>query len=92
MDADRGVVDRAIEEGCVSAGPAPIARVTARISAAVWIPVFCLVVFSDECLEVLAVSLVSSSSIAHFTRANSLIVNSNPLFFIAGLIDSEDPI
>ena len=92
MDTDLCVVSRAVDVVWVGAGQAPIARVTARIPTAVWIPVFCLVVFSDECLEVLAVSLVSSSSIAHFTRANSLIVNSNPLFFIAGLIDSEDPI
>ena len=92
MDADLGVVSLALFVVCVSAGPAPIARVTARISASVGIPVFCAVAFLHECLEVFAVSHVSSSSIVDFTRTDSLIVNSNPLCFSAGLIHGENPV
>ena len=91
MDADVCVISLAFEVVCVSAGQATIARVTARIPAAVRIPVFCAVVYSDECLEVLAVFYVIRC-IVHFTGANSLIVNCNILFFCAGLIDSEDPV
>ena len=92
MDADLCVVSRAVKIVCVSAGLASIARVTARIPTAVRIPVFCAVVLSNECLEVLAVSAVRRSSIVDFSGANSLIVNCNILFFSAGLIDGEDPV
>ena len=91
VDADLCVVFLAFEVVCVSAGPAPIARVTARISAAVRIPVFCLVVYSDECLEVLAVCFVMKVFV-NFFRADGLFENCNILCFSAGLIDGEDPV
>ena len=91
MDADLCVVFLAFDEVCVSAGPAPIARVTARIPAAVRIPIFCAVVFSDEFLEVLAVSCVVKAFV-NFFRADGLSENCNILFFSAGLIDGEDPV
>ena len=92
MDADVCVISLAFEVVCVSAGQATIARVTARIPAAVRIPVFCAVVYSDECLEVLAVFYVIPISIVDFTGANSVIVNCNIFCFSAGLIDGEDPV
>ena len=91
VDADLNVVSCAGEVFWVGAGQAAIAGVTAGIAAVVRIPVFSLVVFSDECLEVLAVFIVIKVFV-HFSGANGLIVNSNQLFFSAGLIDGEDSV
>ena len=91
MDADIDVVSLAWDVVRVRAGPTPIAWVTARIPAAVRIPVFCAVVLSHECLEVLAISCVVKVFVNYF-RADGLFKNSNILFFSAGLIDGEDPV
>ena len=91
MDADLCVVSRAVDVVWIGAGQAPIARLTAGILAVVRIPILGLVVFLDECLEVLAVCFVIRVFV-HFSGANGLIVNSNQLFFSAGLIDGEDSV
>ena len=91
VDADLGVVSRAVDIVWVGAGQAAIARVTAGLPAVVRIPVVGVVVFSAEGFQVLAVGFVIKVSVNLF-RADGLIENLNILCFCASLIDGEDPV
>ena len=92
VDADLGVVFCTSEVVRVSTGQAAIARVTAGLCAAVRIPVVGLVVFPDECSEVLAVSSVMSSPIVYLPGADCLIVHLHIFFLSASLIDGENTV
>ena len=56
------------------------------------IPVVCAIVFLDDCVEVLTISLVICESIVNFPGADGLIVYLYIFFFGAPLIDGEDPV
>ena len=95
VDADCLVVLCTMEEVGVCAGQAAIARLTARLSAVVRIPVFGFVIFSDPCaeaFEVFAFYCVTSFSDDYLSLsgADGLIVYLNVFFFSAILIDGKE--
>ena len=91
MDADLVVVFGAVEVVWVGASLTAIARFTAGFSAVMGIPVFGCVMFSHECIQVIAISFVNIA-FANFTNADGVNVHLNILFLRAFLIDGEDPI
>ena len=92
VDADLCVVFGTFEEFWVSAGQAAIALVNAGLSAVVRIPVFSAILFSHDCCEVIAVSLVIWVFIFYFPGADCLIVHHHIFVFSASLIEGEDPV
>ena len=92
VDADLGVVSCTSEEVRITAGQAAIARVTAGLPAVVRIPeVSLVVVFSDECFELFAVSCVIRL-LVYFPEADGLIEYLHIFFFSTCLIDFEETV